>query len=80
MVTKVYEAVLWFLGFAKDEQVTGQDHITDMLRRQKERLGKLWWFGAIIGAAFMVLFPIWLLLHVIGIPPFGKIKKGDDHG
>ncbi len=53
-----YKSFLWFWGFAEGE------HITDMLRRQKQRLGgKVWWAG--VSGIFGFL--IWLVLHVIEV-------------
>ncbi len=58
LIYHVYKALLWFWGFAEGE------HITDMLRRQKQRLGnKLWWAG--VSGIFGFL--IWLVLHVIEV-------------
>lgn len=56
-IYKVYKLFLYFWGFAQGE------HITDMLRRQKQRLGKGWW----VGIAGIFGFLIWLVLHIIEI-------------
>ena len=58
VIYRVYTAFLWFWGFAEGE------HITDMLRRQKQRLGgRVWW----VGVSGIFGFLIWLVLHVIEI-------------
>jgi len=52
-----YHFILWVVGFIEG------DTISDMLRRQKERLGIVWWIFPIgtIGGG------IWLLLHILEI-------------
>lgn len=57
IIYELYKILLWVWGFAEGE------HITDMLRRQKQRLGKAWWAG--VGGIFAFL--IWLVLHIIEI-------------
>ena len=56
MIDKLYHWLLNLMGFLPGE------HITDMLRRQKERLGWVWWAGLVTGTGFTT----WLILHVIG--------------
>lgn len=65
MLNWLYSKVLWFWGFKvdTDPDITGDEKITFMLRRQRQRLGLLWWPWAIA----WVLFPLWLLLHILGI-------------
>jgi len=53
-IYKIYSYILHFLGFQQGE------HITDMLKRQKQRLGVWWWL--LPGATFGGL--TWLLFHV----------------
>ena len=57
VIYTIYKAFLWFWGFAEGE------HVTDMMRRQKQRLGKVWWVGVFGGFGFL----IWLVLHVIEV-------------
>ena len=61
IIDKLYHAFLWFWGFLPGE------HITDMLRRQKQRLGIRWWFMVGGSCATGAGFILWLILHVIGI-------------
>lgn len=59
---KVYHGFLWLCGFKEGE------HITDMLRRQKIRLGGWWWFFPVTTIALALSFLgflIWLILHVL---------------
>ncbi len=80
MIDRVYHIFLYCMGFpTKPSEVKeGGEHITDLLQRQKERFGKLWWVVSIGWVVISNLFYIWLLLHIIGIPPFGrpKVKGG----
>jgi len=58
---KAYHAFLWFCGFREGE------HISDMLARQKSRLGKAWWtFPALTFFAVLLLiaFLVWLTIHI----------------
>jgi len=57
IIYDLYKVFLYFWGFAQGE------HVTDMLRRQKQRLGKAWWIG--VGGVFGFL--IWLVLHIIEV-------------
>ena len=57
MLSKLYHKLLWVLGFQEGE------HITDMLRRQKDRFGAWWWVGLAGGTGFVS----WLILHIIGV-------------
>jgi hypothetical protein len=68
MINWLYNKFLWFLGFKvdSDPDVTGDEKITFMLRRQKQRFGKLWWLWA--GA--WIAFPIWLTLHILQVGGF----------
>ena len=58
---KAYHWFLWFTGFREGE------HISDMLARQKARLGKGWWtlpaltFFAVL---LVIAFLIWLTIHI----------------
>lgn len=64
MLDKIYHVLLWLLGFREGE------HITDMLRRQKDRFGKWWWcIPALSGLAYLSAgaFLSWLFLHILGI-------------
>ncbi len=75
MIDRIYHAFLYFMGFPRSkEEILNPDgeHITDLLQRQKERFGAFWWVMAIGWVVVGNLFYIWLLLHVIGIAPFGK--------
>lgn len=59
---KAYHAFLWFCGFREGE------HISDMLARQKSRLGKGWWTFPVL--TFLVLlgligFATWLTIHIV---------------
>lgn len=57
MIHKIYDFLLWFMGFPSGL------HITDILRNQKARLGVFWWVA--VGGTFGGL--IALVLHIIGI-------------
>ena len=61
----LYGKFLYFWGFKidSDPDITGDEKITYMLRRQRKRLGWFWWFWAL----GWIAFPIWLFLHVIEI-------------
>ena len=80
MIDKIYHFFLYYMGFpTKPSEVgVGGEHITDMLQRQKERFGKLWWVTIIGWGLFANLFYIWLLLHVIGIKPWGVARRKHD--
>lgn len=55
-----YERFCYYLGL--------DGPISDILWRQKQRLGWLWWLGALLTIAFTLAllgFQIWLLFHVI---------------
>jgi len=67
MIDKVYHALLWFAGFQKGE------HISDMLARQKKRLGVWWWFFPISTIVLFLAFTIWVFYHIITF----KSKRGD---
>lgn len=79
MIDKVYHVFLYCMGFPTKSSEVGEsgEHITDMLQRQKERFGKLWWIVAVGWVVVSNLFYIWLLLHIVGIPPFGKPRVKD---
>lgn len=64
LIVKIYDLFLWFWGFKRDidPDITGDEKITFMLRRQKQRFGLLWWPWAI----GWVAIPIWLTLHILG--------------
>jgi hypothetical protein len=78
---KLYHNFLYLMGFpvTPEEVGSGGEHITDLLQRQKARFPTAWWIVA-IGSIFLtfalLLFELWLLLHVIGIKPFGTPRKG----
>lgn len=61
----LYERFLWFWGFKidSDPDITGDEKITFMLRRQKQRLGIWWW----LWASGWIAFPIWLFLHILQV-------------
>lgn len=64
----------------KEEMTTEPLHITDLLQLQKKRFAK-WWWAMSIASVFLsfvwFLFQLWLLLHVIGIAPFGTPRRDD---
>jgi len=68
MISKLYSKFLWFWGFKvdSDPDVTGDEKITYMLRRQKARLKWFWWPWAVM----WILIPIWLFLHILQIGGF----------
>jgi hypothetical protein len=76
MIDKIYHLFLYCAGFAltPSDIGIGGEHITDMLKRQKARFGVWWWVASIGFIVISLLFYIWLLLHVIGIKPFGSNK------
>ena len=58
---KIYHAALWLCGFQEGE------HVSDMLARQKSRLGKAWWtFPALtfLFALGLIAFLVWLTIHI----------------
>ena len=55
-IDKVYHCLLYLMGFLPGE------HITDFLKRQKERLGWIWWAGLAGGTGGVT----WLVLHILG--------------
>jgi hypothetical protein len=55
---KIYHALLWFCGFEEGE------HISGMLARQRQRLGRWWWFLPIGTIAIMLGLSIWLTVHI----------------
>lgn len=80
MIDKLYHKFLYLMGFpTKPEEMNGHElHITDMLQLQKQRFPKAWWAVAILSVVLSFcwfLFEIWLLLHCIGIKPFGIPRK-----
>lgn len=69
MTNKVYHKFLWFTGFLEGE------HVSDMLARQKERLGVGWWCLPILTVLFIIGllgFVFWLIWHIATF----KLKKG----
>jgi len=77
---KLYHSFLYVMGFpTKSEEIgTGGLYITDMLQLQKQRFPKAWWVMSILSVFLsfcLFIFNIWLLLHVIGIRPFGTPRK-----
>jgi len=68
MLDNAYHWLLYNLGFQVDE------HISDLLARQKLRWGWAWWFAPIISMLVTVLFlgfQIWLTIHII----YFQLKK-----
>lgn len=58
---KAYHWLLWLAGFQEGE------HVSDMLARQKSRLGARWWtFPALtfLCALGLLAFLVWLTIHV----------------
>jgi hypothetical protein len=62
----IYHKFLWFCGFAEGE------HISDMLARQKQRLGLIWWFFPILTIIGFLGFTGWLFWHIATF----KLKGG----
>lgn len=57
----IYKSLLWFLGFPEGQT------ISELLARQKQRLGKWWWLfpiGTIIVCLGLFITSIWLTFHV----------------
>jgi len=59
---KLYHKFLWFAGFREGE------HVSDMLARQKARLGPGWW--AMVAFTFfavllVIAFLVWLTIHIV---------------
>jgi hypothetical protein len=57
----IYHKLLWFMGFKTGE------HVSDMLARQKKRLGKWWWIFPIttmLATLCLFFFEIYLTIHV----------------
>jgi hypothetical protein len=82
MIDTLYHKFLYVMGFATtpSEVGAGGEHITDLLQRQKQRFPKAWWSVAILSLVLsfcFFLFELWLILHVIGIAPFGKPIRRD---
>ncbi len=73
MISKVYSWFLYCMGFALKPEDVPEDgeKITYMLQRQKERLGVGWW----VMALGTITICLWLLLHVLGVKPFGEIRR-----
>ena len=68
-----YDWLLWITGFRKDKN--DEDTISDMLWRQKQRMGAWWWLMPILTILFtaaLLAFEIWLVIHIVTL----KIKKG----
>lgn len=57
-IDKIYHALLWFCGFQEGE------HISDLLARQKKRLGKWWWFFPITTIMAFLGITVWLVVHI----------------
>ncbi len=60
-VDAIYHKLLWFMGFKTGE------HVSNMLARQKKRLGKWWWIfpiTTVIGTLALFFFEIWMMVHV----------------
>lgn len=54
----LYHKILWFCGFREGE------HVSDMLARQKKRIGWVWWLISISTIVGFLGFSIWLLWHI----------------
>jgi hypothetical protein len=57
----IYHNLLCFMGFKTGET------ISNMLARQKKRLGKWWWIFPIttlLGTLCLLLLEVWLTIHV----------------
>lgn len=75
-MTKLYNWFLWIIGFREDE--SDDDTISDMLWRQKQRMGVWWWLmsiGTIVFTVAILGFQIWLLLHTIYLKAKGLLLK-----
>lgn len=90
MIMKLYGWFLWVTGFKDKDGNYGtlidREMVTFMLRRQKERLGYIWWalaLGSILGSwtaalllswwyVILVVFLCWLLVHVCASPNTGR--------
>ena len=60
-VDRIYHAALWLCGFREGE------HVSDMLARQKSRLGKAWWTLPVLTFLFvlgLLAFLVWLTIHI----------------
>jgi hypothetical protein len=58
---RLYHKFLWFTGFREGE------HISDMLARQKGRLGPGWWTLPALTFLFvlgLLAFLVWLTIHI----------------
>ncbi len=64
MIGRIYKFGLWFWGFKQDSDpdITGDEKITFMLRRQKQRFGIWWW----LWAGGWLSFWVWLTVHILG--------------
>jgi hypothetical protein len=85
VIDKMYHGFLYLMGFATSPSEVGEggEHITDLLQRQKQRFPKAWWavaIGSVVLSVLWFLFEIWLLLHCIGIKPFGIPRKKVNNG
>ena len=59
LINKIYHSLLEFAGFMVGET------ITNMLRRQKARLGKAWWVMVITSLVAGNGFLAWLIWHIL---------------
>jgi len=76
-VVKFYDLLLWITGFRKDED--DDDTVSDMLWRQKQRMGAWWWLmavGTIVLTAIVLGFQVWLLFHIVYLKAKAAVYKG----
>jgi hypothetical protein len=67
-VDKIYHTFLWLMGFKTGE------HISDMLARQKKRIGRWWWLlpiTTIFSTLLLLVFEFYLTAHIATF----KLKK-----
>lgn len=83
LMNKFYDWLLWITGFQEDEE--DDDTFSDMLVRQKQRMGWVWWFFPITTIVFtfcMLILEFWLMFHIIWLKLRGRrddwqpIKRG----
>lgn len=72
----IYYWFLWIIGFREDED--DDDTISDMLWRQKGRMGAWWWLMSITTIIFTLViltFEVWLFFHIVYLK-MKPAKKG----
>jgi len=65
-MSKIYQWFLWYSGFQEDEW--DGDTISNMLARQKERMGWVWWVlsvGTLFVLSIFLAFGVWLTVHIV---------------